>query len=121
MEKQYAQALWKMVHDGMKPTLAVKQLFALLERRGHSAISGRVARAFKKTAAEEARRHGTTLVAAKQSHAARAAKEAKVRLNEVSLEVDESLIGGWQLVGGGEITDNSYKKKLLDIYKHVTA
>ena len=43
-----------------------------------------------------------------------------VEVNDTIVAVDERLIGGYKLEQGGKLLDNSFKAKLLQIYRNAT-
>jgi len=127
METAYAQALWKMVEGGMSPAKAVHALRDLLKARGREALLPRIGRAFARIAEREGKRTGVTLSVAREKDerdAKNAVKEILAKLDvepkEVSIQVDESLIGGWRLEGRECLVDASYKRVLVDVYNAAT-
>lgn len=128
MEQAYAQALWKMIDDGMDHTKAVKSLHEILVAKGRAVLMPRIAKAFERIAAREIARSGMTLSVAHakdESHAKTAAKKALEAMHveapkHLHLKVDETLIGGWRLEGAGHLIDASYKKQLLSLYSAAT-
>ena len=127
MHELYAQALWEMVNEGKQPHDAVALLRKNLEAKGRSALMPKIAKAFERLAAKEARKNNVVLTIARQKDAHAAATAAKRMLEhnglqEVTMEqkVDESLIGGWRLEGRGILVDHSWKKELLEIFERAT-
>jgi len=136
MESAYAQALWKMVEGGMTPAKAVRALQETLKTHGREALLPRIASAFARIAAREAKRTGVVLTVAREKDERRARSEAKKYLESMDIksaqggsalgrdlktQVDDTLIGGWRLEGRETLTDVSYKKALLDLYVRVTS
>ncbi len=126
MEQSYAMALWKIVERGTPPHKAVASLREALKRSGREALLPRIARAFERIAMQEKSRNTLTLSVAGE-HAAQAKKEAKQVLEimqidpeEVEVQTDQALIGGWRLEGREHLYDASYKKYLLDVYNRAT-
>jgi F0F1-type ATP synthase delta subunit len=127
MESSYAQALWKVIAGGMTPKKAVDSLHESLAARGRTALMPRIARAFARIAEREEGKSGVTLSVAREKDerkAKSAAKEALENLGvkpaDVSVAVDDSLIGGWRLEGRETLVDASFKKQLLDLYARAT-
>ncbi|MBI2612747.1 F0F1 ATP synthase subunit delta [Candidatus Kaiserbacteria bacterium] len=127
MEHAYAQALWEMVEGGAKPKEAVSKLLATLKLHGREALMPRIARAFARIAARESAKKSVTLTIADEKHAAAAKRTAKEALHELgidtedlAIQADDSLIGGWRLEGRERLHDASYKKSLLSIYNRAT-
>ncbi|HVU75870.1 MAG TPA: F0F1 ATP synthase subunit delta [Candidatus Paceibacterota bacterium] len=128
MEQAYAQALWKMVEEGMAPSKAVQSLSEILKQHGRLALMPRIGKAFERIAARELSKSRITLSVAREKDersAKAAAKEVlsalKLDAKDIALEVDDSLIGGWSLEGSEILMDRSYKTRLLEIFKKVVA
>lgn len=127
MEKAYAEALWQIVENGEKPKEAVAKLRAVLVSHGREALMPRIAREFARIAAHEGAKKSVTLTVAAEKHAAAAKRAVQGALNELgadaddlNVQVDDSLIGGWRLEGRERLQDASYKKSLLSIYNRAT-
>ena len=127
MEEAYAQALWKMVEEGMKPKEAVASIHASLVSRGREALLPRIAHAFARLAAKKRQATGVTLTVAREKDARKAEhaaqellQELEIRTSDVTFAVDDSLIGGWRLEGKEMLVDASFKRDLLDMYKAIT-
>jgi F0F1-type ATP synthase delta subunit len=128
METSYAQALWKMISNGMEPSHAVHAVHAQLKARGREALLPRIARAFGRLAAREHARNTITLTIADTSHAHTALKQAlatleqsDIQASDVNIHIDTHLIGGWRIEGREQLVDASYKKHLLAIYTAATS
>lgn len=128
MEQAYAQALWKMLANGADHKKAIHALHEQLKAHGRAALMPRIARAFARIADRELAKSTLVLTVAREKDAHKAEKEAKGVLEQLRLDasglkkqVDDSLIGGWRLEGGGVLVDASYKKHLLDMYNKATA
>ena len=131
MEKAYAQALWTIIQKGpkagMPPADAVRKLHDMLKVEGRVALMPRIAKAFARIAAQERDRSAVTLTVADAKHEHAALKSAGAAIeklglgrDEVAVNVDETLIGGWRLEGREALIDESYKKHLLAIYTAAT-
>ena len=112
----------------MTPAKAVHALQGILKTHGREALLPRIASAFARIAAREAKRTGVVLTVAREKDERRAHKEVKELLSAMGIEtkdlktqVDDTLIGGWRLEGRETLTDVSYKKALLDLYVRVTS
>lgn len=123
MEQAYARALWKMVEGGMSAIDAVENLRAVLVKQGRLALLPRIARAFERIAAREQARRAITLSVVHEKNSREAMHEARGTLKElgiaerdVSVKVDDTLIGGWRLEGRGHLQDSSHKQQLLALY-----
>ena len=127
MENAYAEALWKMLQKGMKPKEAVRTLSELLTKSGRQSLLPKIGRAFVKIAEREESRTRVILSVAREKDARRAHKEVKKLLSDmrvpsvdVTVHVDDSLIGGWRLEGRENLIDASFKKHLVSIYNRAT-
>ena len=127
MEHTYAQALWKMLQNGMKPMEAVHALHELLVKLGRQRLLPKIARAFAKITERNQSRTSIALSVAREKDTRAAQKEVRgflsgmrIESGEVTTRVDDSLIGGWRLEGREHLVDASFKKQLLPIYNRAT-
>ena len=133
METAYAQALYRTIQSGpgrasMTPKKAIKALYEVLVARGRAALMPRIGQAFARIAAREEVRSGTTLSIARAKDERKAKHDAKAYLSEIgvkaadiSVDIDENLIGGWRLEGKERLLDASWKKQLFSIYNRSIA
>ena len=128
MEQAYAQALWKMVEGGMTPTKAVHALQDILKTHGREALLPRIASAFARIAAREAKKTDVVLTVAREKDERRARKDIKEILTRLGVEakglktqIDDTLIGGWRLEGKEHLVDATYKKQLLELFSRATS
>ncbi|MDO8521969.1 MAG: F0F1 ATP synthase subunit delta [bacterium] len=126
MDKAYAQALWRIIEDGANPRGAVKTLCQALGARGRLGLLPKIARAFSLLAARAEAKNVVVLKVARYADGKRALKEARellkdstIKTDDVKINIDENLIGGWRLEGRELLHDASYKRQLLDIYERV--
>jgi len=127
MEQAYAQALWQLIEGGMSPQKALHAMVESLKARGREALLPRIARAFEKLAQREVQKNTVVVSVAREKDESPAKRAAKKLLEEIGadtknieVKIDESLIGGWRLEGGGMLVDRSFKKSLLGMYNHAT-
>lgn len=123
MEQAYAQALKELIDAGKSPKQAVSLIHTSLKARGRSGLISRVGHAFAQLIAREERKSGITLLIARAADEKTAKKEAAAFIPkeaEVVVRIDDGLIGGWRLEGGGQVVDASFKKHLLSMYNHAT-
>lgn len=127
MEQAYAQALWKVVEDGMTPKEAVAELREVLTRLGRITLLPKIARAFARIAARDSARNNVVLSIAHKKDERGAKRDVKQFLSDVGAEprdvtvtMDDSLIGGWRLEGNERLVDASFKKHLLSMYNRAT-
>lgn len=123
----YAGAVIEMTKRGATAKEAVHTLAKHLERRGMPNVMRRLRGSLEKKALTEGRRSTVVLEVADHHHAAVARKETAEHLqalgataDEVTVREDDSLIGGWRLMGKSTLVDNSFKKHLLSFYKQIT-
>jgi F0F1-type ATP synthase delta subunit len=123
METAYAQALWNTVEKGIDPKKALAALYEKVIREGRGALLPRIARAFARIAQQSDNRTRTTVTIADPAHEALARREVTHThgdAKDIRVVIDPTLIGGWRLESGEQLTDASYKKQLLNIYRTVT-
>src|SRR3989344_4535441 len=127
MEQAYAEALCRVIENGMEPEKAIASLKNSLERSNRSSLLPKIARAFAHLAARQARKNTMTLSIAQKKDVTRALKEAErilaergIRETDLCESIDETLIGGWRLEGRGLLVDQSWKKSLLSMYNAAT-
>lgn len=127
MENTYAKALWKMVEGGMTPKQGVAKLHAYLTGRGRADLMPRIGRALARIASRERAKNTIVLSVAHEKDVASAKRGAAHVLkglgatpDDIDIRVDESLIGGWRLLGREQLLDASFKKSLLSIYNRST-
>lgn len=128
MEEAYAQALWQILEKGTQPKAALHSLVESLKMHKREELLPRIGRAFERLAQREMRKNALVVSVANDkdsAHGKRAAKaaleELKVEGKELEVAIDSSLIGGWRLEGKGVLVDESFKKKLLDMYNAAIA
>lgn len=127
MDKAYATALWKIIQGGVAPKKAVTTLHEALVARGRAGLLPRISKAFARLASRAEMKNSVILKIAREKDRKTALKEAKtlladksIKASEVSVSIDENLIGGWRLEGRELLRDASYKRQLLDIYERVS-
>ncbi len=123
MEQAYAQALKDIIDSGKSPKQAIALIKNSLEAHGRGGLLTRVGHAYARLMAREERKSGITLFIAQAGDEKKAQKEASAFIStgaDVSIQIDDSLIGGWRLEGGGQVVDMSFKKQLLSLYNHAT-
>ena len=124
MENSYAEALWKMIENGMKPADAVTAMHRVLKVEGRENLLPRIAQAFERLAGRKQSRTQATLTVADSTHQDSARKAAALHgldTKEATVHIDPTIIGGWRFEGAEELVDASYKKHLLAIYRAATS
>lgn len=108
----------RLIEQGTSPKDAVGAVTKALRARGREALVPRVGRAFERLATRAVERTQTRIMVARTEDAVHAQKAAGV--SHAKVTVDESLIGGWRIEKEGMLSDDSYKRHLLDIYHRAT-
>lgn len=120
--KEYIQAAYETITQGGDVEVVLKNLQAVLERRGLGKVYPRVLRGLlEKMERGQAGEAPKVLVAReKDIERHKSAIEAAVARiapqSAYSVETDESIIGGFIVSGKGKRIDHSYKSTLLDTY-----
>ncbi len=116
--KDLAQALKRAVSEGLDVDSAVKNFITVLERRGMLNILPKVLLQLQHIQERENTHRPTLSVAAKE-HFSSALKRVAIKEGEIVKNIDETLIGGYKFEQSGELTDASYKKQLIDLYRKI--
>lgn len=120
----YADALIALVERGVTPKHAVKSLASYLQIRSKEGMLRNLKLPLLRRGLALARKETDVLEIARESDASRAKKEVAGRWGKQAgpvVRTDESLVGGWRLVAGSTLVDNSFKKHLLRFYKQIVA
>lgn len=127
MDTAYAQALWEMIEKGKKPKEAVHALREILVAHGRQNLMPKIAHAFRRIAEKQSQRTGIVLSIAHEKDERNAKKNVreiltamKTEANDLTVKLDDSLIGGWRLEGREMLVDASFKKQLLTLYNRAT-
>ena len=120
--KEYTEAAYESITQGMDVEAVLKNLEALLSRRGLGKMYPRVLRGlFEKIERREVGDTPKVLIAREvDAERERGAIEAAVARiapeGTYSVQTDETIIGGFIVTGKGKRIDHSYKSTLLDTY-----
>jgi F0F1-type ATP synthase delta subunit len=127
MEQQYVQAVVELLRAGGDADAVLAQLRTVLERKGHLSIHGAILKgviaAFERSEASDA---ATVAIASEGERERRkdAIAEALQTLGsekDARIVIDPTLVGGFVATYGGSRIDRSYKKKLIELYRSITA
>lgn len=118
MEQTYAHALMRLTAKGISPSDAVASIASALRARGRIALLPRVGRAYARLTARFAQKNTTRIAVARTEDSVMALKVASA--SEATINIDDSLIGGWRIEQADTLRDASYKKYLLEIYNRAT-
>jgi len=122
--RQYAEAFRKATEGKDDATLSLlcERLTALLEARGHRALLPRIVNELLKL--ERERKASEVLVrvahaSASEKYRERIARDVETLAGSVSperVEVDSSLIGGYEVRAHGRRIDRTYKRAVLSLH-----
>ncbi len=115
----YAHAVKKAIKDGLGVSEAVKNLIKVLKNRGALALLPKIALELERIESREGRAR-STLSVANDADWSTALKESGANKEGVIKQIDETLIGGFKFEEDGKLTDTSYKRALLDLYRKIT-
>lgn len=113
---KYATALEQALEGKTKAEQGkiTTQFLQRIKEKRHQKALPRIVRLLKR---------GTTintkefLIVGKRKDVAKARKEARTKVGAI---VDSNLVGGWQHYKEGILTDTSYKRSLIDLYRNIT-
>ncbi len=115
----YAKAMMSLSSkEGQDADSIVKGLVSSLKARGALALLPKVLSAYTNLVAQRSSEESTVAVA--RSTDAKGAIELSGAPKDAKVIVDERLIGGYRLEKGGKLIDNTFKAKLLQIYRNAT-
>ncbi len=114
----YAKAMLSLSKEGHNTDGIVKGLINSLKARGALALLPNVLRAYTNLIARKS--SDKPVVAVARSADAKEAIEQSGVPSDTEVVVDERLIGGYRLEQGGKLIDNTFKAKLLQIYRNAT-
>jgi len=125
MKKAYVTALVESVLAGKPVEEVLRELKALLVRRGHERLWSQVLKAAQRELEVKERRDTPELTLAKagvvdESAIAAALKALGAATADYTTTVDETLVGGFTLRVRGLLLDKSYKRALLKLYEQIT-
>ena len=125
MKENYIKAVLDKIEEGVEPERVLSGLQDVLAKKGHTKLYSSILRGVSKVL--ETKKSGTALVkVAKEGHyelhkdlidktIASLAGNAKP-----AVEVDDTLIGGFVVEASHKRIDNSYKTKLVSLYRSLT-
>ena len=124
----YAQALWEYLQDTRTREAgggsAAEQFIAFLKRRGHYKLLPVILREFEKIGSVQSVTEAGTLTCASEDEVERYRKELErygISDTEVSVEIDENLVGGFRYEEKNTVIDGCYRKQLLNLYRELIA
>ena len=115
--KRYLEAVIDLLKEGGDLAVVLKNLRAVMDKRGHSKMYPLLLRALLRVYPTIAGREEATLVIAKESDQALYKGEIK---KDGKIVIDPSIVGGYILTRDFVRQDHSYKSKLLTWYQKAT-
>ena len=115
----YAKAIFDLTGNGKSTDSIVLGLIRSLKFRGALALLPKILSVYEKLSYKDNSKKNTITVA-READIIEALKLSGVEVNDTIVAVDERLIGGYKLEQGGKLLDNSFKAKLLQIYRNST-
>ncbi len=129
MHNAYAQALVEILREGTSSAAhkgTLRRLKEVLTKRGHLALSSKIARTATELLARTERRAGVRATVVNEGDAKKLASaigaDAKehFRRAETEILVDPSIVGGYRLEGLGKNLDRTHHRALIDLYDRLT-
>ncbi len=120
--KDYSQAVFELIQNGTSESVVFTNLSAMLKKRGHEKLYGRILRELQTLAEKQVKRETTTVTVAKSEdvdlHKDAIAKTVS-SLNGTAFTtvVDPTITGGFIAEKVEKRIDASYKKTLLTLYR----
>jgi F0F1-type ATP synthase delta subunit len=118
----YSEAVRTLVREGFSLDAALDGLRTMLTTRGHSRLYPKILKELLTESIKDEVRDTATVTVARKGDAEAHEKEIKTHLTTLSQKhhtvvVDESIVGGYIVEGTNARIDNSYKKRLLTLYR----
>jgi F0F1-type ATP synthase delta subunit len=124
MHEIYASALQRAAAGQAKERqLELADSFlALLKRRGHISLLPKILHVLKRGRNQEDM--DATVTVAREEDYARYRKViaqvlAQLEVSEFHMTVDPRIVGGYRVMGNGHLFDQTYRTKLIDLYKRL--
>jgi len=124
--QDYAKALYLLHYDEMETDALLCKLDVLLIKKGHQRLKPAILRSLIRMFEEKRQRTTPVLTVAKKEHVALFDTSIRAALTELRatesplIEIDEAITGGYVLKSAGLQIDNTYKTKLLNLYRSIT-
>lgn len=125
MKKHYIQAVLEMIRTGQTPEVIISGLKAVLAQKGHQSLFAPVLLGVLRVLESETERLLPSIVVAKESDIEKHQVAIKTALaaigtdEEYVVTVDDTIIGGFIASVGNTVHDQSYKTKLVDLYRNI--
>ncbi len=118
----YSQAVRALVREGTSPDAALMGLRTMLTARGHLRLYPKILKELLTEVTKDSANETATVTVARAGDEITHKKEITEQLtllgqNEHTTIIDESIVGGYIIEGTNSRIDNSYKKRLLTLYR----
>jgi len=114
----YAKAMFSLSKEGHNKGSIVEGLMSSLKTRGALALLPKVLIAYTNLLAQKS--SDKPVISVARSSDTKEAIELSGAPKDAEVVVDERLIGGYRLERGGKLVDDTFKAKLLQIYRNAT-
>ncbi len=115
----YAKAMHLLHLEGKSDSEVVSGTITTLKKRGAVRLLPKVLKAYKHLA-DRAQSTSSVLTIARASDKAAALVESNAKEGTV-VKIDSGIIGGYRLESGSSLVDNSFKTRLLQVYRNATS
>lgn len=121
----YSTSVGELLRNGMSFDTTMERLTQILKKRGHTALYPKILRTLIRDMEREEARDTITVTVAKEADLDRF-KDAITKGETVmkgahrTTKTDETIIGGFIIENRETRIDNSYKKRLLTLYRSLT-
>lgn len=124
--RDYTHAVLELIHEGMSVDEAFRGLTYTLIQRGHRSLFPAILRELERNAEMMVAKETATLTLAKKDDESKLKAEITKALELIgatahTVRTDSTITGGFILEGNEKRIDESYKKKLLTLYRSLTA
>lgn len=121
----YSKAVSELIRDGMTFDTALTNLKRMLQARGHTRLYRKILTLLIIDSEKEEKENAVTLILAHKEDEAKYSKEIKEARTMGNTEthqtrIDQTIIGGFIIQGGQQRIDQSYKRRLLTLYRSLT-
>jgi F0F1-type ATP synthase delta subunit len=124
--RDYTHAVLELIHEGMSVDEAFRGLTHTLKKRDHHSLYPSILRELERNAEKMITKETATLTLAKKDDESKFKAEiiealALLGTSSHTVHTDSTITGGFILEGNEKRIDESYKKKLLTLYRSLTA
>ncbi len=115
----YARAILELNKKGDKADSIIEGLLKSLRERGSLLLLPQILSAYKRLT-YRGDSNKAVMTVARESDKEECLKSLNIDANNLDFKIDERLIGGYRLEQDGKLLDNSFKAKLLQVYRNAT-